>query len=169
MSSRQDWFLDLLMACRQHGLQNPLFLPWLCVPITARLSIQFACWVYAAFAQSLNVTGLGMVLLITAWARARFSPLLNRRIVPQESLSHWATSLRWSNVAMYVSRSSPCILMAKSFDSASSLQVVSVNTVLNALTNQTQRSWSSWLLTGGIGGMLFAFPLLEALSVLSLT
>ena len=61
--------------------------------------------------------------------------------------------------------------MAKSFNSVSLLRVISVNAVLNTLMNQIQRSWSSWLLTGGIGGMLFAFPLTQSTvcSIINLT
>jgi hypothetical protein len=111
------------------------------------------------FAHSLKVCGLGMVQLMTACAGARFNPHQNKRIVPCESLSHCTVSYRWSKVAMYVSRSLPIILMVRNFDNASSLFMVSVNACWKAKTNQSHRALSSLLLTAGIGGFSFGYPL----------
>jgi hypothetical protein len=87
-------------ACLHLELVNPSFLaaPW--VPMMALDFTQFACWVYTAFAHSLKVCGHGIVWLMTAYASAGFSPCQNKRIIPWESLSHWAMSLRWLKVAM---------------------------------------------------------------------
>ena len=81
-------------ACRHHGFPNLSLLPPYWVPITARDSTQFACWVLAALAQSSKVTGLGIVWSITAWARFGCNPQRNKRIVPLESRSHSAATHR---------------------------------------------------------------------------
>ena len=146
-------------ACHHRRLLKPSFRLDPCVPITAFVSIQFACCTCAAWAHSWKVCGRGIVWLMTVFASAGLRPLLKRRIVPFKSLSHYAVSRRWLKVAISVSRSFPCILMASSLVSASLLLVVSVKAFRYATVNQSQRALSSRWLTGGMGGLLFGVPL----------
>jgi hypothetical protein len=109
----------------------------------ALFSAYAACWVRVAVYHSAKVRGCGCIHLTMAHASRGFNPQWKRRMVPWASDSHPAHSWRCSNVAMYVSKSSPFILILIRSSVACSRLVVSMKVASSSPWNVVQMSSSS--------------------------